>query len=996
MRSMAQRDGVVTVRNWLRRWRWGIVGLVVVAAAPLAEQWLPVAIGAVVVALGSVLFDLLWQRMREERGRQPDAGAQVLVARVRDLDDPLDLGVDPAPALVVNGRAGTVPPYVERDVTQQFRERLRDSGFVLLTGDSTAGLTREAYEGIRAVLPRHRLIKPERAVDLDAALRLAERESRCVLWLDDLEQFIGGLDRMTLRRLVDRKGRHVVVLATMASVFLEPRGQAGWENPLADLVRHTREVLDLAEVVPMERMWSDAELRRAEALRHDARIDAALADADDYGVAQHLAAGHLLVRRWRSGRAEVTAGGHPLGVAIVDAVVDARRYGYHEPIGEELLREISQPYLVRRFGNHQRTETWAEALAWATHVDERVSGSSMVLRREDGYRAFTYLVGVEDEFQHRRMPEQVWRTLLDHGDADGASAMGVAAFGLGDMHRGVEGLRRAADGGDPTSIIMMGAFLGRRGDDDKAREWLVAEIAEAERDLGPDHEDTLLLQVLQAVYEHLDDPPHAAARLGELLAGTALGTREDLFEIRLTFAMMRARLLLDSGDAGAAAELAGECVRECQERDVDPVSQVSCELAHISMLGRAGRWRTAADLAIQLTGRCTVEFGLLAPITLMARQWCGHALLHTGDRAAALGRLTSALEDCLNVLGPRDRVTLGTRMAYVEAVELTEPARARELWRILVADAAEILGADDLQTVEIRMHQITVLRRLGEWAQLLELSRELVAEQVAVHGERSFRTLELRRQYAEDLGGAGEAEAALALWEELVPEFEQHLGGQDRRTLRARGHRIDQLGGTGRPALAARLASELAGDVERLLPAGDYLQVESVGRAARLLAAAGNHPAAAARYAELVDLYESWYGEREPATLNARFHHSVQFGLSGQAVDAAAGLAELLPLFTELRGADHDEVWAVRQEHARWVAGYDAAAGAALYEQIAADRGDVFDPQDRVQFDCRIKAAEAWFQAGEQDRAFAILNAMRPYVRIEIEPDDGAEPGGEG
>ena len=65
--------------------------------------------------------------------------------KVREVADPVMLGVHPSPPVHPGSRAPTgelllekVPAYVPRDVDDELRRRLAVSGFVLVVGESTA------------------------------------------------------------------------------------------------------------------------------------------------------------------------------------------------------------------------------------------------------------------------------------------------------------------------------------------------------------------------------------------------------------------------------------------------------------------------------------------------------------------------------------------------------------------------------------------------------------------------------------------------------------------------------------------------------------------------------------------------------------------------------------------------------------------------------------------------------------------------------------------
>jgi hypothetical protein len=289
-----------------RRSRTGLVvaGLALLAAAPavtaaagVRDGWVlagATAVAAVVVAVGAVWQDRYRQasQRRDEVGLRTEDGCLVLpdgqLPEVRDITDPVRLGVHKAaPATVPpeapgggDGAAEHVPAYVPRDVDGRLREGLAAGGFVLLVGDSTAGKTRAAFEAMAATLPKHVLVCPSSREAVSVAVTQAAQARRCVLWLDDLERFLGsgGLTAAQLGRLIIGAGHHRVILATLRAAE-EARladAAADADDGARDALRDTRQVLDQATTIRMARMFSPQELERARAWDWDRRVAVAL------------------------------------------------------------------------------------------------------------------------------------------------------------------------------------------------------------------------------------------------------------------------------------------------------------------------------------------------------------------------------------------------------------------------------------------------------------------------------------------------------------------------------------------------------------------------------------------------------------------------------------------------------------------------------------------------------------------------------------------------
>ena len=194
--------------------------------------------------------------------------------KVAQVRDPGHLGVHPASTAdstldreqpAVTSR---VPAYVPRDTDDQLRELLAQGGFVLLVGDATAGKSRTGYEAMTATLPGHTLIAPHDREALPSALAKVAETKQCVLWLDDLETYLGpgALTRNKITGLVSGNGQHRVILATLRAAE-EIRYTSDTAGPEAARQAHrtAREVLQQAYRVRLPRLFSPSEQKRAQA-----------------------------------------------------------------------------------------------------------------------------------------------------------------------------------------------------------------------------------------------------------------------------------------------------------------------------------------------------------------------------------------------------------------------------------------------------------------------------------------------------------------------------------------------------------------------------------------------------------------------------------------------------------------------------------------------------------------------------------------------------------
>ena len=533
-----------------RESRTGLVvaGLALLAAAPavtaavgVRDRWVlagATAVATVVVAVGAVWQDRYRQaaQRRVEVGLRTEDGCLVLpdgqMPRVRDITDPVRLGVHKAapatiPTEVLGGdrAAEHVPAYVPRDVDGGLRERLAAGGFVLLVGDSTAGKTRAAFEAMAATLPKHVLVCPSSRESVSVAVTQAAQARRCVLWLDDLERFLGsgGLTAAQLGRLIIGAGQHRVILATLRAAE-EARladAAADADDGVRDALRDTRQVLDQAETIRMARMFSPQELDRARARDWDPRVAEALGHSREYGIAEYLAAGPELLRDWEDARG-AAAGRHARGAALVAAAIDLRRAGHTGPIPRVVLGHVQEQYLTGPEHGRTPREPLPEAWQWATR--QRVTTALLQPVASDRVEVFDYLV---DTVQRRtapgaHVPELIIRAAVDVSGPAEATSLGDAARAQGRYSLAEYAYRHAysARCADPdlsaehpdtfTSRSNLALALWDLGRLEEAEAELRAVLGISARVRGPEHPDTVAIRDNLAAVQRDQGPPAQA------------------------------------------------------------------------------------------------------------------------------------------------------------------------------------------------------------------------------------------------------------------------------------------------------------------------------------------------------------------------------------------------------------------------------------------------------------------------------------------------------
>ncbi|MFD8529122.1 hypothetical protein ACFV0L_17065, partial [Streptosporangium canum] len=355
----------------------------------------------------------LWRTARE-RAVTADPPHLAEVVRV-ERADPRRLGVHAA--IDAPGAIGELPVYVERDTDTDPRgvraliaQAAQRGGMVVLVGGSSVGKTRCAFEALTALVPQWWLLHPADAEQVRQAA--AAPLDRLVVWLDELQRYLGGpagLSAATVRTLLHAG---TVVVATVW-----PERHTAYTTPPApgrdDPYTAERELLGLAHVVHLDTGLSAAEHQRAlNAADEDPRIALALRSAD-YGLTQVIAAAPQLIDRWHSA--------DPYAAAILNAAIDATRLGSHSPLSADLLRTAAPGYCDPR----QRAAAplnWFEAgLAYATQTLHGATAALAPIAAPGemgtpvGYLVADYLQQhVGRQRRTIKVPVTVWKALIQY------------------------------------------------------------------------------------------------------------------------------------------------------------------------------------------------------------------------------------------------------------------------------------------------------------------------------------------------------------------------------------------------------------------------------------------------------------------------------------------------------------------------------------------------------------------------------------------------------
>jgi tetratricopeptide (TPR) repeat protein len=451
-----------------------------------------------------------------------------------------------------------------------------------------------------------------------------------------LENYLGsgGLTRANIGRLLAGKRSHRVIVATIraaeeARILSESAGEErGWQSR-----NQASEVLEQAHRVQLSRMFSPLEKERARANTWDPRVADALAHADDYGVAEYLAAGPELMRDWEdawSPNTDPHAPGHPRGAALIAAAADIRRGGYISPLPRSLLEQAHDYYLLQHGGSRLRPESLADAWAWATSP-RRATTALLQHVDEQHVQVFDYLL---DTVQLRSPRARVPDSVLEAAVADSAPV-------------------------DADNIARTAWYYGRYHLAEIA--WLAAYRTRA-KDLGPEHLDTLASRGSHA--NMLRDTGRSAEAESEHRIIADIGARVygPEHELVLYSRNGRAFALIRLGRF-EEAEQELQAVQKVSSRVLGPENDVTMTSRHLRAitLRRLGRLDEAEAENRFVLNAWKRDNGTDDMSTLLSWGNLSYVLFDSGKLDEAEKEVRAVLDIRTRVLGPDHPDTLDSR-----------------------------------------------------------------------------------------------------------------------------------------------------------------------------------------------------------------------------------------------------------------------------------------------------------------------------------------------
>ncbi len=357
-----------------------------------------------------------------------------------DLPGPLALGVHQAVS-AGDTRSPVLPEYVPREHDVQLQAIMgaadQASRMIVLAGDSSTGKTRALWEALHYLSGPWRVWSPAGARALHEGLAAEGVGPRTVVWLDDAHNYLGPASQLaddTAERLIELiaapDGGPVLVAATLWPYYwqqltAQPRraGQAGAGEGLS----YVPALLESATYIQVPSAFATDDLAAA-AASQDPRLALALQFASEGNIAQYLAGAPKLLERYRSAP--------PEGRALIDAAVDARRFGHANRLPERLLLDAAPGYIDPDTWDQLRDEWGAQTLKALTQNWRGLPGPLTRIRPRPGkapaggpeYRLADVLEQtVGQDRRYVAPPQEFWDAATRHAHTEDLAGIGHAA-----------------------------------------------------------------------------------------------------------------------------------------------------------------------------------------------------------------------------------------------------------------------------------------------------------------------------------------------------------------------------------------------------------------------------------------------------------------------------------------------------------------------------------------------------------------------------------------
>ena len=379
-----------------------------------------------------------------------------------------------------------LPTYTERDLDDDLDSWLsskqQSSGFALIVGSAASGKTRTAYESILRSLPDWHLLVPQSASELSDLLETGIRLQRTVIWLNELQHFLGsdGFSVSFIRRLITDPGQSVIIIGTIWTSWYEQLTSFE-SNGDIDTRTDAYEILTLlADRFDLASSFSKSEWQRlSDKVAIDPRLQEVFENKDSGNPPELLAAAPELMHRWRNS-------GNPYGGAALSAAIAIRCCGLSGPLDIRLITAVGSTLLTPQQRAAIRADWIDGALDWAC---EPVRGDIAPLARVgkapgvvDGITVSDILVQYAEADYSRpgtEIPDAIWDLCIDNSTDRQIAMVGIKASHRGKLDHAERALSQSTDNDSNSNVLNhLGIVAHKKGEHQRAEQlWIKASAA---------------------------------------------------------------------------------------------------------------------------------------------------------------------------------------------------------------------------------------------------------------------------------------------------------------------------------------------------------------------------------------------------------------------------------------------------------------------------------------------------------------------------------------
>ena len=360
------------------------------------------------------------------------------------------------------------------------------------------------------------------------------------------------------------------------------------------------------------------------------------------------------------------------------------------------------------------------------------------------------------------------------------------------------------------------------------------------------------------------------------------------------------------------------------------------------------------------------------------------------------------MADADDTVDPRVALDARANLAAL-LLQSAQWSRARDVLERVVADATEILGADDDTTLDARALLAEAVGSAGNFAGMRRMLQEVLEDRERAFDPDHVDAVDIRTRIAA-LGVLEEKESWRADVEAALAHAERALGPDHPNTISARGVLADTLETLGHLREAREVAERTIADVERVLGVNHPSTLEARARLARLLVAASDPHAREVQEVTLREL-DRILGPEHPSTLSARTELAVTVAALGDRRRARLALENALADHELVLGPEHVHTSMARSSLANVLlelAAEHRAAGEAeaaeeelqraraLQEATLAAWEQGFGQDSTLALQARGVLAATLHALGEADAARSLVSAAVERLEAEAGPDHAA------